>query len=61
MNAVARAELTFKMLPLLKKWHVKTYICIKFDGFNSKNEPRNAKTTHLVKQSITLISKAEPP
>ena len=42
--------------------YVKTYICTKFDGFNSTNEPRNAKTGRLVKQSIMCIfDEAEPP
>ena len=39
-----------------------TYICIKFDGFNSKNESGNAEIGRLIKQTIMCIcNETEPP
>ena len=42
--------------------HVKTYIFIKFYGFNPTNDPRNAKIDRLMKHSIMhIFNEAEPP
>ena len=39
-----------------------TYTCAKFDGFNVKNEPRNAKIAWVIKWPIMhIFDKAEPP
>ena len=44
------------------EYHVRFYICTKFDGFSLTNEPRNTKIGLLIKWAIKCIfNEAEPP